>query len=1391
MVHSALTSCFFWLKSLGVLGLLCIYNFLFCCAAFAQPANDNCLTAEPIIIPASGTICVNYSSVAATTSSTTNACNTVVVNEVWFTFITAGPANTVTVTPTGGTPIQQPVVTISDGTCAATTFNTCDAAATAGGAASANWAYAPGTQVNVSVAGILGDGTFEICITSETPPPTPGGSCGGATPTCDPSPFTLASSAGNPSSGISPSCFNILGAPQIVQNDMWFVFTAGQSGSLEFMADLNGIAEFDWAIYNITSGCPGVEVTCNYFYSNGNSGMIGLQNPAGGEFNAPINVVAGSTYGIMIDNYDNNGVGFDFTWGGTFQMAPTADFTVNTPSGCNSLTTTFTNTTVGASTYDWDFGNGSTSTAQNPTAQNYPAPGTYFVTLEAISGAGCSNSFSGSIEVFDDPTLTFTETDESCAGACDGQLVANTSGTGPFNYIWTGLPGTTNTQSSLCANTYNVSVTDQSNGCTATEIATVASGGASLDATITPIGPYCPADASVNLTAVDAGGTWSGTGITNAALGTFDPAVAGIGTWTITYTIAGACGDTQTEDIIVTNVVDATVTSAGPFCLGNGLVNLTAATVGGTWSGNGIIDVNTGTFDPSVAGIGAWNITYTIAGPCGSSDSETIVVSPNTDATITPVGPFCNSESATNLVGLTPGGTWSGTGITDPALGTFNPAIAGIGTWTITYTIPGSCGDIQTTDIQVGEITFTQAVTDATCFGTASGAIEILNQTGSAAHQFSINNGTSFQAANLFQNVPAGDHLLVVEDANGCQSTPALVTIGEPLEIVLVTNLDQESNCGNADGIATVVAIGGTVAVDYQYSWNSPAPQLTNAATGLLPGTVTVIVTDDNSCTETADVVVTSTAGFTASINASIDATCFDLCDGEATAIADILATGPVSYAWSGPGVQTTATATGLCAGDYTVTIMDAVGCMATATATILEPTEVLVGINPTDVTVCIGGSSTLNTAVSGGTSPYSNYTWTATPLDPILVTTDQNPTVFPSVETTYSVVAEDANGCVSNQVDVTIDLSSPLTLDVSRPIATDTTICSGDSVTLNLQTTGGNGVYSYFLQPGLNPISLPLMVQPILTNTYDFMVSDGCSTPPANATATITVIPVAIVDFEAPEPDGCAPFIALFNDLTTPEPINWEWDFGDPDSGNNTSNDQNPSHLYSEPGNYDVSLSVTSTEGCVSEIAYSGLIETFSTPTASFETDTNQANVLNATFNFTDFSSGDVSTWDWDFGDGNFSTEQNPTHTYLDTGRIFVTLTVFSTHGCSSSAIDRIYVSPILTFYVPNAFTPDRDQLNDGFRAYGEGYDWSNYQMSVFNRWGQRMFQTNKIEDGWQGTFKNNEIKTGVYTWQVQVADFNGRLYPFSGFVTLIRQSENMSLYPCIYVCAVNTLLD
>ncbi|MBX7093073.1 MAG: hypothetical protein K1X56_00005, partial [Flavobacteriales bacterium] len=316
----------------------------------------------------------------------------------------------------------------------------------------------------------------------------------------------------------------------------------------------------------------------------------------------------------------------------------------------------------------------------------------YSVTIQDANG--CPITYSGGPFVGPaTPTLTpagpFCDTDPA-VGLTASIAGGTWSGTGITN-------ATTGIFDPSIAGVGTHTITYTPTGCTnpATMNITVS---AQLDATITPAGPFCESNAAVNLTAVDAGGTWSGTGITNAANGTFNPATAGAGTHTITYVVGtGACSDTQTTTIQVIADADATVTPAGPFCVGDPSVTLTAAQTGGSWSGTGITNAATGTFDPATAGVGTHTITYTISGVCGDIGTTNIVVNDTANTTITPAGPFCINASSVNLTAVDAGGTWSGPGITNPTNGTFDPASAGVGTHTITYTIGGACGNSSTT----------------------------------------------------------------------------------------------------------------------------------------------------------------------------------------------------------------------------------------------------------------------------------------------------------------------------------------------------------------------------------------------------------------------------------------------------------------------------------------------------------------------------------------------------------------------------------------------------------------------------------------------------------------------------------------------------------------------
>ncbi|MEQ1733815.1 MAG: choice-of-anchor L domain-containing protein [Bacteroidia bacterium] len=221
---------------------------------------------------------------------------------------------------------------------------------------------------------------------------------------------------------------------------------------------------------------------------------------------------------------------------------------------------------------------------------------------------------------------------------------------------------------------------------------------------ISAVTPICLPSATITLTADVAGGTWSGLGITNTTTGNFDPAIAGAGTDTITYSITAACGVIKDTVVITINNVTPTpvITAVAPICLPNATISLTADVVGGTWSGTGVTNATTGVFDPNVAGAGIHTVTYALTGVCGNTqDTVLINVANNVTPVITAPWGMCSQDATINLTADVAGGVWTGVGITNTNIGTFNPTTAGVGIHIITYTLAGGCGTPGTKNIVV------------------------------------------------------------------------------------------------------------------------------------------------------------------------------------------------------------------------------------------------------------------------------------------------------------------------------------------------------------------------------------------------------------------------------------------------------------------------------------------------------------------------------------------------------------------------------------------------------------------------------------------------------------------------------------------------------------------
>lgn len=226
-----------------------------------------------------------------------------------------------------------------------------------------------------------------------------------------------------------------------------------------------------------------------------------------------------------------------------------------------------------------------------------------------------------------------------------------------------------------------------------------------------------------------------------------------------------------------------------------------------------------------------------------------------------------------------------------------------------------------------------------------------------------------------------------------------------------------------------------------------------------------------------------------------------------------------------------------------------------------------------------------------------------------------------------------------------------------------------------------------------------------------------------------------------------CAPFTAYFLDSSLADaPIIYNWDFGD----GNTSNLANPVHVYPNPGVYDVTLNIQVNEGCVADLtlAKPGLIEVFPSPTADFTVDPAYTDVFNTEITLTDFSI-DSEEHFYQLNEDADTTERNLTYHFIEGGYHYPYQVVTNEFGCKDTAVRQIYVEPQTTLYVPNAFTPNADELNEVFKPIV--FDVTEYEFLIFNRWGQVVFETNDREAGWDGRVNGKLAPDGVYLWRIR----------------------------------------
>ena len=649
--------------------------------------------------------------------------------------------------------------------------------------------------------------------------------------------------------------------------------------------------------------------------------------------------------------------------------------------------------------------------------------------------------------------------------------------------------------------------------------------------------------------------------------------------------------------------------------------------------------------------------------------------------------------------------------------------------------------------ISANDISASGTGIDVVCFGDATGGATSTVTGGYTPYNYHWSNNTTQPT---LSNVFSGSYTLSVTDVTGCEAT-AGVTVNEPASVVSGSLAITPVSCfGGNDGAINLTPSGGNN--PYTFHWNngSTSEDISN----LSANTYTVTITDNHGCKAIEQVEVTQPNELIVTISGT------DLsCHGDTNAFANTIVTGGIAdyvYNWS-TGAFTSGI-TNLAAGLYSVTVMDAKYCIATASVVFEEPNPIQM-YTSSDQTICLSKEANIVGNSFGGTQPYI-YHWTPGGYS------DASIWVSPSESTEYCTYVVDANGCKSTTKCVTVFVNPALEFNLSLD---KDTICKGDTVYISSEVSGGNGG-PYFLELYNGPILYnPQMMIPNETKKYVVIASDGCGTPQRADTVLVTVFDAPLVSFRSNILKGCEPLKVEFDlNIITPG-VKYFWDFDD-SPVYNFSVEASPMHLFRDPGIYDVSLSIENEIGCKSSHTERNMITVYPKPRAIFSHDPEAALISDPRIYFLNESELAYMSL-WNFGDGDSIIATQPgDHVYDKTGQFLVSLITESINGCRDTTYQWVTIDDINTFYAPNAIQPFSGfQDNQVFKPAILNLNPESYELFIYNRWGELIFKSDMYEEGWDGRVDGEVVKQSSYVWMVRYHDINDNSYQKTGTVTVI----------------------
>ncbi|MFN8309169.1 MAG: gliding motility-associated C-terminal domain-containing protein [Chitinophagales bacterium] len=1074
--------------------------------------------------------------------------------------------------------------------------------------------------------------------------------------------------------------------------------------------------------------------------ASGGSGSYSYSWTGGSTLDSISNVVAGS-YSVTVT--DGNGCSNS----GTATVNEPANSLVASSShqdiSCNGKQDGRIDVTVngGGTPYVFNWSNGaSTEDLSGLAAGNYSV---------SISDAnGCSVTLSETIAEPAAISASATGSALTCNNGTNGTVTSTVSGgTAPYNYLWSNFATTANL-SNVGAGNYTVIVTDK-NGCTASASASVTSP-AALGLTFTVRDVACKGSATgmVRVTASGGSGSYSYSWTGGSTLDSISNVVAG--SYSVTVTDGNGCSNSGTATVNEpANSLVASSSHQDISCNGkqDGRIDVTVNGGGTPY----VFNWSNGASTEDLSGLAAGNYSVSIsdANGCSVTLSETIAEPAAISSSIAGTNVTCHGQNngAANLT--VSGGAAPLTFLWSNFSASEDLNQIGGGWFTVIITDANGCQHRDSVNIiEPQAISVTHTVSQITCHNANNGSIDLTVAGGTLPLTYTWSNGAATEDIN---SLASGMYGVTVKDFNNCQVIDSAQIINP--SVLSINHLVTTPRCNaSGDGAINLIVNGGTYPYSYLWSNGSSNEDLSN----LNGGAYKVTVTDSKGCSATDSIFVVEPDGIViTSIIKNVT------CNGDKDGVVDLsvyYGTPPYNYQWysgslGGTPLTINEDLRNLSGGTYCVSVTDSKGCPASLCADVKEADSLKIVLNKVDAS-CQSNSGSVSVAVTGGVVPYE-YLWNN------FVTTASQSNVAGGL---YTVIVTDSNGCHLNGSITVNGQPNPMftTVSVSNP-----TCSGGDNGFVSVAVSGGAIPYSYSwnttgqtgnVATNLSDGSYIVTItdasgcQAVDSGTIKSPAPISISTSASGTTCVSTKNGKVVVTASG----GKAPYLYILNGITQSNDT-----FGQLTAGTYT-------------------VIVRDANGCEGMNTFSVI------PSSSDSVDlTVDAEVVlkgqQIHLNATTHSDTTVTGLVWmaldslDFSAcGDPANCTNPTQYPQSTQTIVVTMT--NARGCSASDTVRIEVRTEAAIFMPTAFTPNGDGLNDRFQFAILGAKSGN--MQVFNRWGEKVYddpeQPNGIDQnkayGWDGTFRGKQCEFDTYTYQLEITYLDGHKEMKNGTITLMR---------------------